>query len=611
MLSQEVKRYVALQRVLGYKFEPQSHSLQQFADYAMSQGDTFIRVDRVLAWATKQTPSAQHRQTLVVRVRRFALALHAEDPQHEVPPRDCVGHARMVRRAPYIYSAEEIDWIMRTAGQMPAKGFIAPLTLSTLLGLLASTGLRISEVLSLQLSDIGEDGLIIRKSKFGKSRLIPMHETTEAALEQYVAMRARQPVFTQAVFVSRCGQALIYKTVFGVFRRLLTRAGLKPGSAPNHGPRIHDFRHTFAVRSLEQCQTDRKAVALHMVALSAYLGHANVTDTYWYLEGTPIIMREYLPRDRAASTHTCETYAYSLMLLLRFTAERLNVKPSQIDLPQIDVLLVLEFLTHIEKGRGNTARTRNARLGAIKSFFRYLEYREPHCLEQARQIHAIPLKKTDQALVSYLNREEVQALLDAPDTSTAVGLRDRAMLHVGYACGLRVSELVSLRLDHLDIRTPPSIRVMGKGRRERVLPLWKETTAAVKAWLKVRELDSAAAVFLNAGGREMTRAGFEYILDKHTRTAGNNQPSIATKRVTPHVLRHTCAMHILQATADIRKVSLWLGHASIQSTEIYLRADPTEKLDALAMGIPPTLKRGRFQVPDKLMAMFKDAKRPV
>jgi integrase/recombinase XerD len=252
-------------------------------------------------------------------------------------------------------------------------------------------------------------------------------------------------------------------------------------------------------------------------------------------------LREYLPRDRAASTHTCETYAYSFMLLLRFAAENLSVKPSQIGLAQIDVRLVLEFLTHIEKKRGNTARTRNARLAAIKSFFRYLEYREPHCIEQARQIHGIPLKKTTEALVAYLNREEIQALLDAPDASTAFGLRDRAMLHVGYACGLRVAELVSLRLDQFDGRSPASIRVMGKGRRERVLPLWKETTAALNAWLKVRQANGASELFHNAGGRAMTRAGFEYILDRHASAARKKQPSITKKRVTPHVLRHYAA----------------------------------------------------------------------
>jgi integrase len=291
MLSQDVERYVTLQRILGYKFGDQSRSLKLFADYAGAHGDEFVRVERVLAWAAAQTPSAQRRQPLVARVRRFALAMHAENPRHEVPPRDCVGHVKIARRPPYIYNADEIDGIMRTAGQMPAKGFIAPPTLTALLGLLASTGLRISEALSLQCSDVGDDGLIIRKSKHGKSRLIPLHETTQAALERHLGERARRPVYTQAVFVSKIGQALMYPAVRETFRRLLMRAGLKPGSASSHGPRMHDFRHTFAVRSLEQCQPDRRAVAQHMVALSTYLGHTNVTDTYWYLEATPIIMR--------------------------------------------------------------------------------------------------------------------------------------------------------------------------------------------------------------------------------------------------------------------------------------------------------------------------------
>lgn len=290
MLSQDVERYIALQRTLGYKFGDQSRSLTLFADYATAHGDAFVRVERVLAWAAIQTPSAQRRQTLVGRVRQFALVMHAENPSHEVPPRDCVGHAKMARRTPHIYTADEIDRLLCAARQMPAKSSITPATLSTLLGLLASAGLRISEALALQLSDVGDDGLIIRKSKFGKSRLIPLHETTHVALEQYLNVRARQPVHTQAVFVSKKGQALMYPTVLETFLRAMARAGLRP-KASRSGPRIHDLRHTFAVRSLEQCPPDRQAVAQHMLALSTYLGHAHVTDTYWYLEGTPTIMR--------------------------------------------------------------------------------------------------------------------------------------------------------------------------------------------------------------------------------------------------------------------------------------------------------------------------------
>ena len=285
-------------------------------------------------------------------------------------------------------------------------------------------------------------------------------------------------------------------------------------------------------------------------------------------------LREHLPRERKASLHTCEAYAYAFQLLVCFAASRLKVRPSQLTVEQLDVPLVLAFLEHVEAERRCSARTRNARLAAIHSFFRFLEYRVPSCLEQARQVGAIPMKKTDQALIRHLDRNEIRALLDAPDPRSASGLRDRAMLHLAFAAGLRVSELVGLKLDQLERGSAPCIHVMGKGRRERVLPLWKETAAAITAWLRARAPDGDPELFLNAAGRAMTRSGFEYILAKHVAVAAERQPSIAGKRVTPHVLRHSCAMHTLQATGDIRKVALWLGHASLQSTEAYLRADP-------------------------------------
>jgi len=319
--------------------------------------------------------------------------------------------------------------------------------------------------------------------------------------------------------------------------------------------------------------------------------------------------REHLPRERKASPHTCETYAYAFQLLVCFAASRLGTRPSQLAIEQLDVPLVLAFLEHIEADRGCSARTRNARLAASHSFFRFLEYRVPSCLEQARQIGAIPMKKTDQTLIHHLNRGEIKALLDAPDPRSASGLRDRAMLHLAFAAGLRVSELVGLRLDQLEHGPTPCIHVMGKGRRERILPLWTETTCAITAWLKVRAPGGEPELFLNATGRAMTRSGFEYTLAKHAVVAAQRQPSIAGKRVTPHVLRHSCAMHMPQATRDVRKVALWLGHASLNSTEIYLRADPTEKLEALATLVPLGLQRGKFQAPDKLMAMLRAASR--
>ena len=318
-------------------------------------------------------------------------------------------------------------------------------------------------------------------------------------------------------------------------------------------------------------------------------------------------LREHLPKERKTSQHTCEAYAQSFQLLLCFAANRLKIKPSKIEIERLDGPLILAFLEHLEKKRGNSVRTRNARLAAINSFFRFLEYRVPSCLDQARRIHAIPMKKTDQALVGYLVRDELQALLDAPDVSTVSGTRDRAMLHLAFAAGMRVSELVGLRLAQIDRQGLATVHIIGKGRRERVLPLWKETVVAIKAWLKVRPATTVPELFLNARGQAMTRSGFEYILSKHVVTASRAAPSITRKNVSPHVLRHTCAMHTLQATRDVRKVSLWLGHASLQSTEVYLRADPTEKLEALNAMTPPALKPGRFRAPDKLLAMLGSA----
>ena len=322
-----------------------------------------------------------------------------------------------------------------------------------------------------------------------------------------------------------------------------------------------------------------------------------------------VFLREHLPRDRRASPHTCEAYATCFQLLVVFAADRLRTRPSALAVEQIDAELVLAFLEHLEVERGNGARSRNARLAAINTFFRFLEYRLPDCLDQAGRIHAIPMKRTDEALVTHLTRAETKALLDVPDPRTQAGTRDRAMLHLAFAAGLRVSELVGLRLDQVDQGNWASIHVMGKGRRERVLPLWKETAAALEAWITIRPRADAPVVFLNSAGRAMTRSGFAHVLAKHARRAAEAQPTLIDKRVSPHVLRHTCAIHTLQATHDVRKVSLWLGHATLQSTEVYLRADPTGKLEALAAMEPPPLRPGRFRAPDKVLAMLTEVRR--
>ena len=321
-------------------------------------------------------------------------------------------------------------------------------------------------------------------------------------------------------------------------------------------------------------------------------------------------LRDYMPRQRGYSPHSCETYAYGFRLLLTFAAKRSGTKPSQLHVEQFGAKLILDFLAHIEGERRNGASTRNLRLAAIKSFMRYVEYRVPSALEQIGQIRAIPTKRHDQRLIRHLTMEEVRAILNAPDVTARLGIRDRAMLHLCFAAGLRVSELVAVPLENLSLRRPASILIRGKGRKERSLPLWKETTADLRAWLAVRGPVRASELFVNAEGAPMTRAGFEYVLDKHRRTAAKACPSLAGRSVSPHQLRHSCAMIMLQATGDIRKVALWLGHADIRTTEIYLRMDATEKLEAVEAVLPPELRRGRFKAPDALIASLMDASPP-
>jgi len=316
-------------------------------------------------------------------------------------------------------------------------------------------------------------------------------------------------------------------------------------------------------------------------------------------------LRQRLPQERQASRHTVDTYSYAFKLLFEFASERLGVAPSDLTVEQLDAPLVLGFLEHLQVNRGNSSRTRNARLVAIKSFMRFLEYRVPSALDQIRRVLAIPVQRTDVPLVRHVNADEYQAILDAPDPTTRLGIRDRAILYMGFAGGLRVSEIVGLRVDDLTFDGRyVDVHVRGKGRKHRALTLWQEIAEALRAWLALRGAAAAPELFLNWRGEPMTRWGCDHVLKKHVAAAAAVCPSVAKRRVTPHVLRHTCAKSVLQATGDIRRVALWLGHASQRTSEIYLPADPTEKLATLDAMQLPSIRPGTFEVPDQLIAML-------
>jgi site-specific recombinase XerD len=284
--------------------------------------------------------------------------------------------------------------------------------------------------------------------------------------------------------------------------------------------------------------------------------------------------------------------------------------PSRLQVEHVDAPLVSAFLAGLEKMRNNGASTRNTRLAAIKSFMRFLEHRLPSALDQIRRILAIPFKKTASRPVPYLTPAEMRAVLRAPDPTTRSGIRDRAMLYLGFTAGLRVSEIVSIRVDDVTFQPRPFIYVRGKGRRERTLAVWKDAASALRSWLALRGKASVPELFFNARGEAMTRAGFAYLLAKYVAKAAEDQPTIKLKRVSPHVLRHTCAVIALLATRDLRRVSLLLGHASMTTTEIYTRIDPTEKLDAIEAVLPSSLRRGRFRPPDVLLELFKKPRPP-
>lgn len=286
MLIAHAERYISLRQTLGFKLEGLSGNLGAFARFAADRGDTHVRVSTALDWAT--AASSPHARYIRLRdVARLARFLHAENPIHEVPTNPFYAPTR--RRLPYIYTPAEIGQLLGAAGRLRRSYPFCRQVYGTLLGLIAATGLRISEALDLRLPDVLPDGVLqIRCTKFGKSRLIPLHSTAVKALDQYLEQRRRLPVMDDHVFLSAGNKRISSSMAEYTFRRILRLAGISPSRT--RPPRIHDLRHTFATRALERCSTRREAVARHFVALSTYLGHTDIAHTYWYLEATPELM---------------------------------------------------------------------------------------------------------------------------------------------------------------------------------------------------------------------------------------------------------------------------------------------------------------------------------
>lgn len=312
-----------------------------------------------------------------------------------------------------------------------------------------------------------------------------------------------------------------------------------------------------------------------------------------------------LARQRHASGQTVAAYRDAWRLLLAFASERTGKQPSRLSIADLDAPLIGSFLDHLEHDRGNGARSRNARLAAVRSMFAYAALRHPEHAETIARVLAIPVKKFDRAVVTWLTEPEVDALLAAPDKATWAGRRDHAMLTLAAQAGLRVSELTGLARGDVHLGSGPHVSCHGKGRKERITPLAAVTITVLRAWLAEHPGEPGQPLFPNRTGGRLSRDAVEKRLAQHVTTAAARCPSLKAKNVTAHTMRHTAAMRLLHAGVDTSVIALWLGHERADTTQIYLHADLELKEKALALTAPANTKPGRYKPPDQLLAFLE------
>jgi site-specific recombinase XerD len=309
-------------------------------------------------------------------------------------------------------------------------------------------------------------------------------------------------------------------------------------------------------------------------------------------------------QQRQASPHTISSYRDTFRQFLKFVQQRLHKLPSRLNFEEIDAPLIVAFLDDLEKHKGVSIRTRNLRLTAIHSFFRYAALETPAHSAQIQRVLAIPSKRFTRTLVNFLTRPEVDALLAAPDRRTWSGRRDHAFILVAVQTGLRLSEMTGLKRDDFVLGTGAHVRVIGKGRKERCTPIARSTLAVLKDWLREPQRGNGEVLFPSARGERLSVHGVQYLLNKHREAASRICPSLKQKRISVHRLRHTTAMDLLQAGVDRSVIALWLGHESVETTQIYLEATLAMKEQALAKASPPQGKSGHYRPTDQLLAFL-------
>lgn len=312
-----------------------------------------------------------------------------------------------------------------------------------------------------------------------------------------------------------------------------------------------------------------------------------------------------LPLQRGASPNTIAAYRDAFRLLLDHVHKTAGITPAQLDLGDLDADTITAFLTHLERDRANSVTTRNARLAAIHSFYAFAAFEHPEHAALIQRVLAIPAKRHDKAIVTWLTDTELHALVTTPDTTTWLGRRDHTLLVTAAQTGLRVSELTALTLDRMSLAAGAHVTCLGKGRKHRATPLTSTTVKTLQPWLDERGGSPADPVFPTRQGRPLSTDAVAKLLHKHVHAAAADCSSLTTKNVTPHTLRHTAAMRLLHAGVDIATIALWLGHESIETTGIYLHADMTLKQKAIDRTTPIGGKPGRYQPPDELIAFLE------
>ena len=461
--------YLAVRRALGFKLDTNEHLLRNFVEYAQQQHSSIVTTALALDWAiqSNNVASITHANRLIA-VRGFARYLHASDPRHEVPPAELIPY-RKIRYEPYIYSDEDVTALLGEAQVIPHPLMAA--TYTTLFGLLAVTGMRLGEALRLDRDDVDCNNavLFVRDSKFKKSRELPLHSTSRDAIRTYAEQR------NEFISRPRAPSFLLSNSV---------------GTRNTRLAAIHSFFRFIALR-----EPAHGALTLSPLLEALFL--------------------DRLLRQQQASPNTIASYRDTFRLLLTFAEKHLLKAPSALLLTDIDAPFVASFLDHLETERNNSVGTRNTRLAAIHSFFRFIALREPAHGALIQRVLAIPHKRFDKNLVCFLNRTEIDALLEAPDRNCWIGCRDHALLLTMIQTGLRVSELIQLKCEDISLESVAHVRCRGKRRKQRSTPLTSQTVAVLRNWIKQQRATPAEPLFPSRRGGVLSRDAVERLVKKH------------------------------------------------------------------------------------------------